>query len=294
MPWQVIAQQIHAVTGEPFQLQERSSVGGGCINETWCVQGDARAFFVKFNHANKQAMFATEAAGLQTLAKASAVRVPIPIACGVTGNRAYLIMEFIAMAGRGDRHALVRLGEQLAKLHAHTATQFGWEFDNTIGATPQINSWCNDWVEFWREQRLGQQLLLARQNGIGTRLVRKGEALQVALPGLFSGYVPIASVLHGDLWGGNWGVTSAGDPVIFDPAVYFGDRETDIAMTELFGGFGEDFYAAYQASWPLDPGYKVRKQLYNLYHVLNHFNLFGGGYASQAEAMIDQLLAELR
>ena len=293
MPWQVIAQQIHAVTGEPFHLQEFTSVGGGCINETWCVQGDTRAYFVKFNHANKQAMFAAEAAGLQTLAEAKAVRVPTPIAYGVTGNRAYLIMEFIALTGRGDRHALVRLGEQLAKLHAHTATQYGWERDNTIGATPQPNNSCNDWIDFWREQRLGHQLRLARQNGISTRVLRKGEALQDILPGFFIDYQPRASVLHGDLWGGNWGVTAAGEPVIFDPAVYFGDRETDLAMTELFGGFGADFYAAYQASWPLAPGYKVRKHLYNLYHVLNHFNLFGGGYATQAEAMLDRLLAEL-
>lgn len=294
MPWQVIAQQIHAVTGEPFQMQHYNSIGGGCINEAWCVQGESRSYFVKFNHASRFAMFAAEAAGLQSLISAKSVSAPQPIAHGIVGNRAYLILEFIDMTGRGDRHALVRLGEQLARLHAHAASQYGWELDNHIGATPQPNTHCADWVEFWREHRLGYQLQQARQNGIGTRVLRKGDALQDALPGLFSDYVPVASLLHGDLWGGNWGVSAAGEPVIFDPAVYFGDRETDLAMTELFGGFGEDFYAAYQASWPLDPGYKVRKHLYNLYHVLNHFNLFGGGYASQAESSIDRLLAELR
>lgn len=294
MPWQVIAQQIHAATGESFQMQHYTSIGGGCINEGWRVQDATRVYFVKFNHASRLSMFKAEAAALHTLASANSIRVPQPVAHGVTGNRAYLILEFIDMTGRGDRHALVRLGEQLAKLHAHTARQYGWDMDNTIGATPQSNSRCNDWVEFWCEQRLGFQLQLAQQNGIGTRVLRKGDALQSALPGLFSDYVPVASLLHGDLWGGNWGVSATGEPVIFDPAVYFGDRETDLAMTELFGGFGEDFYAAYQASWPLDHGYKVRKHLYNLYHVLNHFNLFGGGYASQAESSIDRLLAELR
>jgi fructosamine-3-kinase len=294
MPWQIIAEQIRVVTGEPFEVLQRSSIGGGCINETWHLQGDARAFFVKFNHANKQAMFAAEASGLRTLADAHALRVPQPITYGVTGNRAYLVLEFIAMTGRGDHRAQVRLGEQLAKLHAFTAQRFGWERENHIGATPQSNTWCDDWVEFWSEQRLGYQLQLAGQNGISTRVLRKGDALRDALPALFDTYTPVASLLHGDLWGGNWGVSAAGEPIIFDPAVYFGDRETDLAMTELFGGFGTEFYAAYQASWPLHAGFKTRKQLYNLYHVLNHYNLFGGGYASQAESMLDRLLAELR
>ena len=294
MPWQVLAQQISDVTGEPFEMLSQAALGGGCINDAYHLRGQRRDYFVKFNHPGKLHMFQAEAAGLRQLSDAKAVRVPTPIACGVASNRAYLVLEYLDLSGRGERHAAIRLGEQLAKLHHHSQAQFGWEQDNTLGSTPQPNQRCADWPTFWREHRLGHQLVLAKYNGISSRVLRKGENLQDAVPTFFTNYQPRASALHGDLWGGNWGVTPSGEPVIFDPAVYFGDRETDLAMTELFGGFSADFYAAYQACWPLDPGYKVRKTLYNLYHILNHFNLFGGSYAGQAETMIDKVLAELR
>ncbi|MBI3561961.1 MAG: fructosamine kinase family protein [Gammaproteobacteria bacterium] len=294
MPWQHIARHLREATGRPVEIQSHHALGGGCINEVYRVRSTEREFFIKFNHATKVNMFTAEAAGLQTLAQTKAVRVPQPIAHGTTGQRAYLILEYIDLGGQGDRNANIRLGEQLAKLHSHREQCYGWHTDNTLGTTPQPNHWGTDWVVFWREQRLRHQVQLAQHNGIGSRVLRKAESLQEALPALFSDYTPAASVLHGDLWGGNWGVSAAGEPVIFDPAVYFGDRESDLAMTELFGGFSADFYTAYRATWPLDPGYSVRKTLYNLYHVLNHYNLFGGGYATQAEAMIDQVLAEMR
>lgn len=293
MDWQLITQQITAITGEPFTVRHNSTVGGGCINQAVRLSDGQRHFFVKLNSANRLGMFEAEAEGLLALAAARAVRVPAVITAGVAGSQAYLVLEYLEMSGGGDRQAAIRLGEQLASMHAHQQRQFGWHRDNTIGSTPQPNSPTADWIEFWRRQRLGHQLQLAQRQGLASRVLRKGEALQDALPALFSGYAPQASVLHGDLWGGNWGEGPGGEPVIFDPAVYFGDRETDVAMTELFGGFDADFYAAYQAGWPLDPGYKIRRHLYNLYHVLNHFNLFGGGYASQAEGMVDLLLAEL-
>jgi fructosamine-3-kinase len=166
--------------------------------------------------------------------------------------------------------------------------------DNTIGSTPQKNTPRQDWVAFWREQRLGYQLQLAARQGHGGALQRQGEQLLEYLPDFFTDHRPQASLLHGDLWSGNYSIDSQGQPVIFDPAVYFGDREADLAMTELFGGFGAEFYAAYNSSWPLEPGYAVRKTLYNLYHILNHLNLFGGGYLSQAQRMIQHLLAEVR
>ena len=131
-------------------------------------------------------------------------------------------------------------------------------------------------------------------NGYGDDVAELGQRLSARLPDLFDGYTPEASLLHGDLWGGNWGVDVSGEPVLFDPAVYYGDREADLAMTELFGGFSREFYAAYRQAWPLDAGYSTRKKLYNLYHVLNHFNLFGGGYLSQAQGMIDALSSEIR
>jgi fructosamine-3-kinase len=177
--------------------------------------------------------------------------------------------------------------------HRVTAPRFGWHRDNTIGATPQQNAWHDDWVRFFREQRLGFQLDLAAANGLDARVVERGRDLGERCGAFFSSYRPVPSLLHGDLWGGNWGVVAGvREPAIFDPAVYYGDREADLAMTRLFGGFGPRFYAAYQSAWPLDQAAGTRRTLYNLYHVLNHFSLFGGGYGRQAAAMIDKLLAE--
>jgi fructosamine-3-kinase len=181
------------------------------------------------------------------------------------------------------------LGEQLALQHRHQAAEYGWSRDNTIGSTPQLNGWSQDWLTFFRERRLRCQLQLAASKGAAVLLLR-GEMLLERLDGLFDGYRPVPSLLHGDLWGGNWAVDERGQPVIFDPATYYGDREADLAMTRLFGGFGIDFYRAYEANWPLHPGVRRRTVLYNLYHVLNHFNLFGGGYLAQAMSMMDSLL----
>ena len=172
------------------------------------------------------------------------------------------------------------------------APRFGWPRDNTIGTTPQVNAWGDDWAEFFRDRRIAPQLALAARNGHGGALQRDGERLLAAIPALLAGHAPAPSLLHGDLWSGNAACLATGEPVIFDPAVYYGDREADLAMTELFGGFGADFYAAYRDAWPLPDGYERRRTLYNLYHVLNHLNLFGGGYGAQAETMIARLLAE--
>ena len=174
---------------------------------------------------------------------------------------------------------------------ADTASCFGYAQDNFIGTTPQPNAWANDWVAFWREQRLGFQLRLAAQNGYGGRLQRLGEKLLDALPAFFAGYTPQPSLLHGDLWSGNHAFLADGTPALFDAAAYYGDRGCDIAMTELFGGYSADFYAAYRAAYPLDAGYTKRRDLYNLYHILNHANLFGGSYVHQAEQMMKKLSA---
>ena len=151
----------------------------------------------------------------------------------------------------------------------------------------------SDWIEFFAQYRLGFQLDLAERSGYGGRWLEQGRRLCSRLADFFDGYRPRPSLLHGDLWGGNWAADAAGEPVIFDPASYFGDREADLAMTQLFGGFGRAFYDAYTSAWPLDPGAGTRRDLYNLYHVLNHLNLFGGGYRAQAERMIGRLLAAL-
>jgi fructosamine-3-kinase len=287
-----IAARIAAATGQPFALERQGRVGGGCINTTEVLEGNGRKYFVKLNDASRLDMFEAEAEGLQELAGANALRVPLPICHGRVNGSAFLVLEYLNLGG-GSAQSLDKLGTGLAALHRATQQQFGWHRDNTIGSTPQINTPGDDWVEFYRAHRLGYQLRLAAERGAGRALLRLGEQLMARLEVFFENYRPVASLLHGDLWGGNFSATHSGEPVIFDPAVYYGDREADLAMTELFGGFGERFYAAYREAWPLDAGYRVRKTLYNLYHVLNHFNLFGGGYGSQAGRMIDSLLAEL-
>jgi len=236
-------------------------------------------------------MFEAERDGLDALTATRAIRVPQPLCCGIAEGQAYLVMEYIEM-GRANSCSDREAGEQLAALHCHSADSFGWRRDNVIGLTPQKNHCTEEWADFWREQRLGYQLALAASNGYGERLQSQGERLLELVP-TFLNHSPLPSLLHGDLWSGNMAYDLKGHPVIYDPAVYYGDRETDLAMTELFGGFSADFYAAYRQQWPLDSGYQTRKTLYNLYHILNHLNLFGGGYLSQAQSMVDHLLAEV-
>ena len=287
--WNHIAQQISAATGHPFHCRKHSS-SGGSISSAYVLHGDERTYFVKLNGAHLLAMFEAEAAGLGEIAASATIRVPQVICCGCSHGQAYLVLEHIRFApGNHDSHC--QLGRALAQMHRHTGQQFGWQRDNTIGSTPQFNQQGSDWVGFWREQRLGFQLTLAAQNGYGGQLQTLGDRLLNRLDGFFVDYRPLPSLLHGDLWSGNYAFSDDGTPLVFDPAVYYGDRETDLAMTELFGGFPDDFYAAYQEAYPLDAGYTQRKTLYNLYHILNHLNLFGAGYLGQAEAMLARLLS---
>lgn len=285
--WNTIDHAISAACGTPFRAQRRSALGGGCINSSYQLSAGIQHYFVKLNLANRREMFVAEAEGLQALANSAAIRVPTVICYGIANDQAYLVLEYLPLTTRGD-HA--QLGQALARLHRHTGQRYGWHRDNTLGATPQHNTYMDSWLDFWREQRLDFQLALAAENGFRGSLQAKGRELVNGLDALLGTHQPAPSLVHGDLWSGNYAFTTEGTAVIFDPAVYYGDRETDLAMTELFGGFGNDFYAAYHAEYPLPPGYETRKLLYNLYHVLNHLNLFGGGYLRQAEAMIDELL----
>ncbi|MEG4495874.1 fructosamine kinase family protein, partial [Microcoleus sp. F10-B4] len=241
---------------------------------------------------------------LQQMRATQTIRVPEPICWGTEGNSAYIVLEWLDLGGRGGDKVWEEMGRKLAEMHKYTPPSppllrggeeanstllrgvFGWDRNNTIGSTVQINSWTANWAEFWTEHRIGYQLKLAKRRG---GHFPQAERLLDVIPELLAGYEPQPSLVHGDLWGGNAGVTSAGEPVIFDPATYFGDREVDIAMTELFGGFAPQFYRGYNQVWPLDGGYEQRKTLYNLYHILNHFNLFGGSYESQANQMINRI-----
>ena len=265
--------------------------GRGASGDTWRVQAADAAGFLKI--ADEPQRLVMEAEGLQALAGCGAVRVPQVLAAGEAGGTGFLLMEWLEL-GRKTQPATARLGEQLARQHRCLGEQFGWRRHNFIGATPQFNTQSDDWLKFFREQRLGFQLRLAAENGYRGDLQEQGAELMERLPAFFIGYTPRPSLLHGDLWAGNWGVLGSGEPAIFDPAVHYGDREADLAMTELFGGFPQEFYSAYNAVWPLDNGYHVRRDLYNLYHVLNHLNLFGTAYLAQAQQLVERLLAQIR
>ena len=283
--------ELEAATGLRFRgAPQQLAVGGGfATGERW--ESDSGPVFVKVADRQRLPLLEAEAAGLRELADAAALRVPRVLAAGVAGSRAFLALEWIEFRAATPRTE-ARLGELLAAQHRVTATRFGWHRDNTIGATPQSNAWTDDWTRFFAEQRLGFQLDLAVERGHSGRLIERGRRLCERLDALLRGHRPLPSLLHGDLWGGNWAADESGNPVVFDPAVYFGDREADLAMTRLFGGFGRAFYQAYESVWPLAAGATLRFDLYNLYHVLNHLNLFGGGYRAQAEALIDRLLQE--
>lgn len=286
-----LAAAIGTATGTAFPVSSAEAVHGGDISQAFRLGDGARSFFVKIQAASRLAMFEAEAAGLAELAAANAVRVPQVVCHGIAAGQAYLVLEHLPLEARGDA---AQLGRQLAQQHRVAAARFGWARDNWIGATPQSNDWGDRWIEFWRTQRLGFQLRLAAENGHRGALQRDGDILLAHLGAFFDGYTPVPSLLHGDLWCGNHAYLADGTPVIFDPVVYFGDRECDLAMSELFGGFAPDFYAAYREAWPLDAGYAVRRSLYNLYHILNHANLFGAGYAAQAARETARLLARIR
>jgi len=291
--WPEITQRITAVTGQFFRIETIDAVGGGCINQACCIAGNGQRFFVKINSADGWDMFAAEAEGLEEIHRSDTLRVPRPVCWGRHESHAWLVLEYLDLGARSASNPDA-LGCGLAAMHQFRSNQFGWSRNNTIGSTPQINTRSDDWVSFWRTHRLGFQLHLALENGYRGQLQQLGERLLENVGQFFTGYKPFPSLLHGDLWYGNYAYTREGESVLFDPAVYYGDREADLAMTELFGGFPERFYSAYQHEYQLDSGYNIRKVLYNLYHILNHLNLFGSGYRRQAEQMMIYLLAEIR
>lgn len=285
-----IESRITEATGRTFRAAGTSGLGGGCIHKASMLSGvDGRRFFIKQNTAGMLPAFDAEAMALGEIAKTATLRVPQPIGTCKRAGEAALILEYLPL-GTSRSKDWQAMGRQFARMHRHGSDTYGWPHENWIGSTPQINDPHPDWIEFLRSNRLGPQVEWARKKNL-----RLGEAdnLMDRLPGFFVNYHPAPSLLHGDLWAGNAGFLEDGTPVIFDPAAYYGDREADLAMTEMFGGFPAEFYAAYHQEWPLHTGYRQRKGLYLLYHTLNHYNLFGGGYGSQAEAIINGLLESL-
>ncbi|YAI82613.1 MAG: fructosamine kinase family protein [cyanobacterium endosymbiont of Rhopalodia sterrenbergii] len=285
--WKQITQHISQATQQEFRTKNRRSINGGCINQCYSLIGDNITYFVKINQAYHVNMFAAEALGLKQISDTKTIRVPKPICWGMAEKTSYIVLEWIEFS-RGTNQSWEEMGRKLGTMHHHQgAKQFGWEQNNTIGSIPQINIWTDSWADFFSEYRIGYQLKWARQRGENfpectqvVEMVRK----------LLAQRQPQPSLVHGDLWSGNVAVTQKGEPVILDPATYYGDHEVDIAMTELFGGFSDEFYRGYNKVFPLEKGYQKRKTIYNLYHILNHFNLFGSGYAAQVNRMIQRII----
>ena len=283
-----LAAAIAETLGREVVASSEHRVSGGSINQCSGFDTADGPIFVKYGGAECLSAFEAEGAGLAELARAEALRVPNVLAVSIADETAFLVLEWIDLAPAGARTEKL-LGERLASQHRVTRDRFGWDRDITIGSTPQSNRPCAQWIEFFRERRLVPQLEMARRNGAGAEVIDRGHQLCERLHVFFDGYRPAPSLLHGDLWGGNWSADRNGAPVLFDPAVYFGDRETDLAMTRLFGGFGSGFYRAYEDEWPLAKGHGKRVALYQLYHVLNHLNMFGVAYLSPAMSLIRDL-----
>jgi fructosamine-3-kinase len=286
--WTQIAQAISQATGQQFAIANRKSVSGGCINQSYQVSGEDKLYFVKLNNASQEKMFVAEALGLQEISATETITVPQPICWGTAENYSYLVLQWLDL-GSVSNQSWSLMGQQLAAMHRRGINEnFGWSQNNTIGSTPQTNTWSDNWADFFAEQRIGYQLKLAQRHGGSFPETRRVvEAVRERL----ATWQPQVSLVHGDLWSGNAAISREGTPIILDPATYYGDREVDLAMTELFGGFPTAFYNGYNEEWELDSGYQKRKSTYNLYHVLNHFNLFGGGYANQAQTIIQQLIS---
>ena len=289
-----LAQAIQHASGIDVTGATLQRVSGGSINRAYHVRVGEQSFFLKLNSAQALPMFEAEADGLAALAATDTFRVPRVLGCGRTEDDAFLLLEYLQLRPLASDEDGQRFAEALVQLHHDTGEHYGWPRDNFIGAAPQANTPGDGWARFFINHRLIPQLERARAKGYAGVLGRDADALLERAPGLFVDYRPQPSLLHGDLWHGNAAIDEAGRPAIFDPAVYRGDRDADLAMSELFGGFPSSFYIAYRRAWPMADGYEQRKTLYNLYHVLNHLNLFGRGYLGQAERMIRGLYMELR
>jgi fructosamine-3-kinase len=280
-----LSQQLSSHLGRHVDVEHERSVGGGSINDAYRIETNEGTYFVKVNLLDAiPSFFEAEADGLAQLRHTKAIRVPQVIAFGEDHDDAYLLMEHIERGTRGEGF-WEHFGSSLARLHRNTRDQFGLERSNYIGTLKQTNLPESDWAAFFQHQRLEPLVKKARdKHKLNDAMVLRFERLYNRLGDLFPHEAP--ALLHGDLWKENFLVGPAGEPVLIDPAVYYGHREMDIAMTRLFGGFDEAFYAGYNAEQPLEQGWEDRVDLCNLYPLLVHVNLFGGGYVAQLDAAL--------
>lgn len=253
----------------------------GVLNQCFTCETDKGRFFVKCKHGDEAlAMYAAEATALELINSLDIIRVPVPSYYGYVKEECFLIIEYIELLPHNN-HSLTLLGEKLAALHQKaTAEKFGFEMDNTIGTTPQLNGWSEDWVQFFCEKRLGYLLQLIEEQYQDLEMRLLGDELLKLVPHFFEGLQITPSLLHGDLWSGNTGRDHSGQPVIFDPASYYGHHEADLSIARMFGGLGASFFDAYHAIIPKERGFEERSSLYQLYHYLNHYLLFGSSYRS--------------
>ncbi len=256
--------------------------GGGCIADAQIItSSSSNKYFLKHGFSNR--MFQCEANGLNEMRKSNTLKVPSVI----YADNDFLLLENIEQ-GINNNAAMYNFGCDFARMHKYIGSAYGFYEDNFIGATLQVNSVSQNWVDFYLNNRLIKQFKLAEKNGyVNTEFTHKFMRLEKLLPDILEGSEEAPSLLHGDLWAGNYMISLEGKAVLIDPAVYYGHREADLAMTKLFGGFSDEFYNGYKTTFPLKDGYAYRENIYLLYHVLNHLNLFGSGYYSQALQLVD-------
>jgi fructosamine-3-kinase len=283
--WHFISEQVSQSINSDFICDDIREVDAGDSHHSYKISDGKRRFFVKTNSKHSLANFEAEAEGLMHLDQAELFRVPKVICSGLVSDHSFLVLEHITMT-RGSKQAWHDFGKKLAQLHrAQTQEMYGWQEDNYIGLTIQSNKWDKKWSRFFAEQRIGFMLQLLCEKGY--KLANIDRTIN-AVEQLLHGHNPKSSMLHGDLWQGNTGFHNE-QAVMFDPAFYFGDREAEIAMTELFSKFPLEFYQGYEEIWPLQADYQYRKAVYQLYHILNHALLFGGHYLESAQSTLKNL-----
>ncbi len=277
--------------GHDYQYARLRRSGAGCINETWELYAEGqRSLFVKIGRKGFSSMYQREFEALIELRKAQKFHVPEPMITGLLEDEcALLVMEFIPLTPV-RRSSESALGEALAEMHSIVSAEYGLTEDNYIGRSMQQNGWSDNWWQFFCEKRLSYQLGVAVESGIHQELASQIQGIIQRAPDFFASHHPSASMLHGDLWSGNVSTDSHGMPVIYDPALYYGDPETDIAMSQMFGALGLGVYEAYYGNISSVEGVELRRPLYDLYHWLNHFNLFGVTYLGQINRVVKQLL----
>ena len=285
-----------SLMGDHWMVTDSRGVSGGCISEAREVvatdgDGQSSRWFVKSNEEMFLENFQAEKDGLHRLHQSQAIRVPLPVAVGRVGNRSWMVSEWIGQGHRG-RDFFSMFGHALARLHRCTlGNRIGLKRDNFLGATRQSNAPCLDWIEFVADRRLGFQIQQAVDRRMADReLIRDCERIVAGLHELLDGRLNQTSLLHGDLWSGNYLCDELGGPVILDPAVYYGCREAEFGMLRLFGSCPPEFYDAYEAAFPFPAGWQRRVNVYVLYHLLNHLNLFGRGYHDQCRTLAAEIL----